>query len=369
MGANQHCSIVSPASEDSALPLSLKDLKPSALSSQTKSSESCSVIGGPEVRFCKTPETQKPLPSFAERMAALMRFQEEYLASLQVLLDSSVAHLTKDGYGLTQSDWYAQYDPVTQSLRTRQLSLISKTGEPSTELCQSWSRSGMICDGMYFRLAPLVQVTNGSASSSLLPTPCAADGERGGRGDLIAIAKDRPNKHTKRHLLPTATANDGQKRGSAYLQENRDQATFGLNLPRTIAKHLLPTPRASANESRQTKLTPSREAGTHGLSLQATVIRHYIPTPTARDYKDTPGMATEAAKPGGGMRKRDDQLPRRIYAAEGSKGPIGGMRLTLEFLCWHQGFPTNWLKPLVGALGTPLSRKSSNPSPEQSTKC
>lgn len=43
---------------------------------------------------------------------------------------------------------------------------------------------------------------------------------------------------------------------------------------------LLPTPRASENEQRTTKRTPSQEAGTHGKHLAAEVVR-LLPTPNA----------------------------------------------------------------------------------------
>jgi len=48
-----------------------------------------------------------------------------------------------------------------------------------------------------------------------------------------------------------------------------------------------PTPRASPNEDRQTKRTPSQEAGTHGLSLAAEVNEPATnwPTAGAHDYK------------------------------------------------------------------------------------
>lgn len=160
----------------------------------------------------------------------------------------------------------------------------------------------------------------------------------------------------------------------------------------------LPTPRASANESRQTKVTPSCAAGEHGPALQASVIAKLLPTPSARDHKDTPNMARKGTNPDGTNRERDDMLPRRIYGeliptpragkvtteleaswlarnesgkaaprplalhcqtfgAE-SSAPTGGMRLTPEFLSWLMGYPPSWLKPLRDALGTASSRKS-----------
>ena len=55
------------------------------------------------------------------------------------------------------------------------------------------------------------------------------------------------------------------------------------------AVQLLPTPRASANENRQTKRTPSQETGDHGLCLAAEVLEllpggsNLLPTPRATD--------------------------------------------------------------------------------------
>lgn len=181
------------------------------------------------------------------------------------------------------------------------------------EFSGTWPRSGMMVGGMLFRPQPLEPVIGANDSASYLPTPTTS--KIG--SDLTMIEptdqRERPNK-----------------------------------LGQAIGRHFLPTPRASANESRQTKLTPSQEAGEHGLSLQAKVIsEHFLPTPTTRDYKDTPRMALEA-KDG---RLRDDQLPPRVYqtCAGESPAPIGGMRLSLEFQCWFQGYPVDWLKPLICA--------------------
>lgn len=217
------------------------------------------------------------------------------LASLRVLSDKCAALLTHAGNGPQPQDWSACYDPSSQSLRTRQASLFSKTGEPGTELCVGWSRSGMICGGTYFPLPRLVRDISENASCSSLPTP-----------------------------------------------------------------------RASANESRQTRVTPSQLEGAHGRSLQAEVIGQLLPTPTTRDYKDTPGMARTATD----GRERDDQLPRRIYGAACfqplPENSLGGMRLTPEFQCWLMGYPPDWLKPLRAVPATQLCRKSSNPSPAPS---
>ncbi|MET7894989.1 hypothetical protein [Streptomyces mirabilis] len=55
---------------------------------------------------------------------------------------------------------------------------------------------------------------------------------------------------------------------------------------------LLPTPRASESENRQTKRTPSQEAGTHGKCLAAEV-GELLPTPTATDAKSSSGANSD----------------------------------------------------------------------------
>ncbi len=288
---NYCTSIPTQALAGSALPSKPKGSAPLASRKRTRTSASCSPRTGPA---CQTLVPSRTLPrnGWESRRDALMCLRGGCLASLRVLSDRCAVLLMSVGNGPQQSDWWAYYDPASQSLRTRQHSLLSKEGEPGTELCQDWSRSGMICGGMYFPLPRLVQDICESASSSSLPTP-----------------------------------------------------------------------RASANESRQTKLTPSQLEGTPVRSLQAEIVAKLLPTPTARDWKDTPGMARTATD----GRERDDQLPRRIFGAV-SPAPTGGMRLTPEFQCWLMGFPPDWLKPLRAVPATQLCRKSSNRSRGPSAK-
>lgn len=63
----------------------------------------------------------------------------------------------------------------------------------------------------------------------------------------------------------------------------------------------------------------------------------WLPTPIARDWKDTPGMAKEAGK-----RKREDTLPRKIYAREQSPPRSGIINPALSL--WLMGFPAGWLE-------------------------
>lgn len=73
-------------------------------------------------------------------------------------------------------------------------------------------------------------------------------------------------------LLPTPSTSEATGTGHA--------AQGGMNLRHAVS--LLPTPRASANENRQTRRTPSQEAGRHGKSLAAEVCS-LLPTPTSAD--------------------------------------------------------------------------------------
>ncbi|MEW2189420.1 hypothetical protein [Streptomyces microflavus] len=85
-------------------------------------------------------------------------------------------------------------------------------------------------------------------------------------------------------LLPTPSTSESTGAGHA--------AQGGMNLRHVVS--LLPTPRASANENRQTKRTPSQNAGTHGKCLAAEVCE-LLPTPTATPYgnnqSNSPGAA------------------------------------------------------------------------------
>jgi DNA (cytosine-5)-methyltransferase 1 len=109
-------------------------------------------------------------------------------------------------------------------------------------------------------------------------------------------------------LLPTPTVSEANGVGHA--------ADGGMNLRHTIS--LLPTPRASENENRQTKRSPSQEAGTHGKCLAAEVA-HLLPTPTATPYGNN-----QSASAGAAVRPSLDSLAPTLLptprATDGTKG-------------------------------------------------
>ncbi|MFC7382799.1 hypothetical protein [Sphaerisporangium rhizosphaerae] len=136
-------------------------------------------------------------------------------------------------------------------------------------------RTGHVCERP--TSAPRTAANAGSASPGL-PTPRARDSKGPGYPD------DLPT--TVETLLPTPTTSEGTGTGHA--------ARGGMNLRHTVS--LLPTPRASERENRQTKRSPSQEAGRHGLCLAAEVAT-LLPTPRASDT-GTPGRrASEGFRP------------------------------------------------------------------------
>ncbi|MFI1353616.1 hypothetical protein ACH4TV_08530 [Streptomyces sp. NPDC020898] len=75
-----------------------------------------------------------------------------------------------------------------------------------------------------------------------------------------------------------------------------------MNLRHVVS--LLPTPRASENENRQTKRTPSQEAGTHGKCLAAEMAS--LPAP------QEPASASTARPSRAGKASSDAPLPGQL---------------------------------------------------------
>ncbi|WP_282699693.1 hypothetical protein [Streptomyces sp. CC219B] len=147
--------------------------------------------------------------------------------------------------------------------------------------------------------ARLTSATDCSSSPGL-PTPAARDWKGGGqRGQLpTAVGSLLPTPSTSentgaghaaqggmnlRHvvsLLPTPLVGDSKGARQATAANPRSSSPTLTDL--TFSGPLLPTPRASENENRQTRRTPSQEAGTHGKCL-AGEVGSLLPTPRATD--------------------------------------------------------------------------------------
>ena len=92
----------------------------------------------------------------------------------------------------------------------------------------------------------------------------------------------------------------------------------------------LATPTATANQ-----LCPSMMKHS-GCRAWWPTPRGMWPTPSARDWKDSPGMSKEGVNPDGSVRKRDDQLARKVFAEENAQ-PAGQLNPT-----WVEAYLMGW---------------------------
>lgn len=167
--------------------------------------------------------------------------------------------------GPTSPTPFAYYDPASRSLRTSQTTF--DLGLPTSS--PTLPASGSMRSGALRARRRSALPTSGAACSSSpgLPTPRARDSKgRGYEDGLPAVVE----------LLPTPTVSEA----------TGPQPNTGRTGGRSLRETLLPTPRASANENRQTRRTPSQEAGRHGLNLAAEVCS-LLPTPTAAEADRT----------------------------------------------------------------------------------
>ncbi len=146
--------------------------------------------------------------------------------------------------GSNASGSFASFDRGTWSSKTSQLSLL----EESTLYSGDWPRSGMMRGGVASAL-PMSALRIGASASSWSrgwwPTPLVHDAVKPQHGKMAG------------GFLPLSAA----------------------------VRTEWPPPRASENENRQTKPTPSQLSGTHGRSLAAEA--NLWPTPTANEHKAT----------------------------------------------------------------------------------
>ena len=158
------------------------------------------------------------------------------------------------------SEPIATWNRARGAWETPVLNLLCGHLEPFS---RTWPKSGSMRNGSVFpRPVPGPAISAGASSSSpgLLPTPAAGN------------------------------FNDGESLESWEARRQRNLAKGingnGQGTPLAIAaQQLLPTPRASANENRQTRRTPSQEAGDHGLCLAAEVLE-LLPTPRVSGGSD-----------------------------------------------------------------------------------
>jgi hypothetical protein len=146
-------------------------------------------------------------------------------ASRSVVLANGKGKRTRAGSGRILPGSFAVFDLHGCCWRTFR-SYVVGAWEP---LSGSWPRAGMTVNGIAFRLPPSAR-------------------------PIIAIVSG---------LLPTPTVHGNYNRAGLSKHSGNGLAT--------VLRLLLPTPRASPNENRQYKPTPSQLAGKHGRSQAATI--------------------------------------------------------------------------------------------------
>jgi hypothetical protein len=171
----------------------------------------------------------------------------------------------------------ATWNPARSVWETNQPALCGH----SVPFSETWPTSGMTRGGVAYALPTSAPRTAGSASSSLLPTPKAYQGSRGG--------SQHPDKRRAGgavgDLLPTPRATDGTKGGP-----NQRGSSGDLMLPSAV--QLLPTP--AVNDMGAGKTVEQWDEWTvrmkdrhgngngHGASLAIEALR-LLPTPSAAD--------------------------------------------------------------------------------------
>jgi hypothetical protein len=108
-------------------------------------------------------------------------------------------------------------------------------------------------------------------------------------------------------LLPTPLVGDSKGARQATAPNPRSTSPTLTDL--TFNGALLPTPRASENENRQTRRTPSQEAGTHGKCLAAEMAS--LPAPAESTSAPT------APRSPAGKASSDAPLPGQLTLWDG----------------------------------------------------
>jgi hypothetical protein len=150
------------------------------------------------------------------------------------------------GFGSSSPESFARWSPDTSSWRTSQLCLLAG----SATFSERWPTSGTMRNGIASRLPPLVRHTSETESSSW-PTPRATDGDRGGRGDLLAMV--RTGRGSRRKHWPTPTGDDANN-------VTRDSESF-QSLTRAV--RMWPTPTANEDAAGTPNGKMQRMLGNH----------------------------------------------------------------------------------------------------------
>jgi hypothetical protein len=199
------------------MPLSswLVDLRPSA---------SARLNPTPSASFATTglmsPSTKTSAP-FGVQLELLMSLQPDSLAKTSVVLENKQVCQENDLVCSTKSsDWLGSFDLSSSSLRTLQILCLTKAGRRSRKCSSKLPAQGLMRNGQLYQRVMWEPATCGSECGSL-PTPKAADGERG--RDKARVRPDTKGRElataVRDRMLPTPTTRDW-KDGSQQACQN-----------------------------------------------------------------------------------------------------------------------------------------------------
>jgi hypothetical protein len=228
-------------------------------------------------------------PSSTPQKANSKSSQQVFPAKTSALqVDKKVLERVHEvGYSLKSSDWLGRYNLSSSSLKTLEISSLTKTGKLSSKFSKKLPKQGLMLSGRLFRQKMWEPVTK-EIDSGLLPTPLAS------------------NKIEQRVKF---------KQGGTPL-----------------LAALLPTPRAS--KAMTEKLETIKERGKDKCRLEEKIALN-LPTPTARDYKDSgPNTNYETAA----KKRRLAGVLNHTHSNLTGEGTY----LNPRFVEQMMGFPSGW---------------------------
>jgi hypothetical protein len=184
-------------------------------------------------------------------------------ARTSVMLGSALASLANDpAYGQNTPDSLANFDHFTSSWRTSQHCLVGGL----TLFSETWPRSGMMRNGIAYRLPPLVPLID-EIVSGLWQTPVADDAVN--RADGKFNSRGEPKLSAQVKMWPTPTSCD-YKAGMSNAP-GRQQSS----LPRSVGIV------EGVSSGRRGGLNPTWVEWLMGFPLEWTVLKDWA-TPSSR---------------------------------------------------------------------------------------
>ena len=260
---------------------------------------------------------------------------------------SSVERMTA-GSGPSLDGAFGSYDPVTSSLRTFQVSLLTE----ERESLETLPPAGTMRNGRLFQRQPLVPRTSGTGSFSSadseghqaeFPTPAStAYGSSGNAGVNNTVSAGRPSleQMAARGLWPTPQAHDTGRTPEAHMEAKKNmpggppsKATSLSVMVKGAEKGMWPTPTA---QDAHNDAGPSQwERNSDPLNV---AVKRW-PTPTAGEWQMFSAPKSSPSGPDYARAGREESGGDDL-ATQVARGTPGQLNPT--WVEWLMGFPLGW---------------------------